>query len=126
VTSTNVPELPQSAVSKGIWFGNYLFSEPEHLPCSLPAFNSGLFAILVHDPACYPRSLRVLYFGESENIPLHLSPWHEKYWSWCDIADGAMNLYVAFLPMESSTIEERRAAVSDLVTQYQPECNTIP
>lgn len=126
MTSTNVPELPPPATSQGIWFGNYLFSEPELLPCSAPVCNSGLFAILVHDPACFPRSLRVVYFGESENIPAHLSPWHEKYWSWCDVAGGAMNLRVAFLPMETSTPEERRAAAADLISQYQPQCNTAP
>lgn len=124
MTSTNLPELPPATASNGIWFGNYCFSEPELLPCFQPVCNSGLFAILVRDPECHPRSLRVLYFGESDNIPLHLTPWHEKYWSWCDIAAGAMNLYVAFMPMGSSTSEERRAAVSDLIAQYQPECNT--
>ena len=126
MTSTNVPELPPPATSRGIWFGNYLFSEPEILPCSMPACGSGVFAILVHDPACYPRSLRAVYFGESENIPAHLSPWHEKYWSWCAVADGAMNLRVAFLPMEDSSADERRAAVAGLISQYQPECNTPP
>lgn len=124
MTSTNVPELLAPTTSKGIWFGNYCFSEPLVLPCFVPDCNSGLFAILVHDPTCHPRSMRVLYFGESENIPTYLSPWHEKYWSWCDIAAGAMNLYVAFMPMENSTAEQRRAVVSALIAQYQPECNT--
>ena len=124
MTSTNVPELPQSTTSKGIWFGNYLFSEPQLLPYFTPACDSGLFAILICDPDCYPRSLRVVYFGESENIPMTLSPWHEKYWSWCDVVGGAMNLHVAFLSMETSTLEERRAIVSVLIAQYLPECNT--
>ena len=125
MTLINVPELTHSAVAKGIWFGNYLFSEPEILPCSMPACSSGVFAILVRDPACEP-SLRVIYFGESENIPAHLSPWHSKYWSWRDIAGGAMDLYVAFIPMESSTADDRRAVVSGLIAQYHPECNTPP
>jgi len=123
VTLINVPELTHSAVAKGIWFGNYLFSEPEILPCSMPACSSGVFAILVRDPACEP-SLRVIYFGESENIPIRLSPWHEKYWSWCGVAGGAMNLRVAFLPMKFSAADERSAVVSDLISQYHPDCNT--
>lgn len=123
MTSTNVPELPLTTSSKGIWLGNYHFSEPEILPCSVPACSAGVFAILVSDPACV-RSLRVIYFGESDHIPAHLSPSHEKYWSWCDIATGAMNLYVAFLPMESCTAEDRRAIVAHLIAQYHPDCNT--
>jgi hypothetical protein len=123
VASANCQDLSLSAASKGIWFGNYCFSEPELLPCFSPAGNSGLFAILVRDPTCHPRSLRVLYFGESENIPSDLTPWHEKYESWCSVAAGAMNLYVAFLWMGPSTSEERRAIVSGLIATYQPECN---
>jgi hypothetical protein len=123
VISTNCPPLSSRTPSRGIWFGNYCFSEPELLPCSLPAHDSGLFAILVHDPTCQPRSLRVLYFGESENIPSDLTPWHQKYQSWCSIAAGAINLYVAFFGIASSAPEERRAAVSDLISLYQPECN---
>ena len=96
------------------------------MPCFLPECQSGLFAILVHDANCHPRSMRVLYFGESENIPTHLSPWHERYWSWRDVAGSAMNLYAASLPMEASSAEQRNAAVADLVAQYQPECNTTP
>jgi len=123
VTSTNVPELPESTIAQGIWFGSYLFSEPQLLPYFVSACDSGLFAILVRDPDCYPRSLRVVYFGESENIPMTLSPWHERYWSWCDAAGGAMNLHVAFLPMETSTAGERTSAQAELIAQYQPECN---
>jgi hypothetical protein len=123
VISTNCPPLSSRTPSKGIWFGNYCFSEPELLPCSLPACDSGLFAILVHDPTCWPRSLRVLYFGESENIPSELTPWHQKYQSWCNIAAGAANLYVAFFWTGSSTAEERCAVVSNLISLYQPECN---
>ncbi|HXX44912.1 MAG TPA: hypothetical protein VEJ38_09300 [Candidatus Acidoferrales bacterium] len=124
MTSANLSELPQSIQSDGIWFGNYLFSEPEILPCAIPTCNSGLFAILLPDARCHPRSLRVLYFGESENIPTHLSPWHEKYWSWCERGGGAMNLRVVFLAMEGSSPDERRAALSNLIAQYQPELNT--
>jgi hypothetical protein len=109
--------------SQGIWFGNHCFSEPELLPCSVPISNSGLYALLVRDLTCHPRLLRAIYFGESGNIPAHLTPWHEKYSSWCSVASGAVNLYVAFLPMESSTPDERAAAVSDLIARYQPECN---
>ena len=123
MTSTNVPELPQPTASKGIWFGDYCFSEPVVLPCFVPDCNSGLYAILVDDATCHPRSMRVLYFGESENISTQLSPWHDKYWSWCDIAGSAMKLYAAFLPMEGSTADHRRAIAAELIAQYQPECN---
>ncbi len=67
--------------------------------------------------------LRVIFFGESGNISAHLTPWHEKYAAWCNVAGGAINLHVAFLPMESSPDEERTAILSALVAQYQPECN---
>jgi hypothetical protein len=115
---------PAPSQGKGIWFGNHCFSEPEVLPCSVPTHNSGLYAILVRDLTCHPRMLRVIYFGESGNISAHLTPWHEKYPSWCDVASGAIHLSVAFLPMESSAPEERAAILSDLIAQYQPECNT--
>jgi len=67
--------------------------------------------------------MRVIYFGESENISGHLTPWHEKYPQWCGVSSGAIHLYVAFLPMESSTTEERAAVLADLLAQYRPECN---
>ena len=60
---TSSPAPPQ-----GIWFGNYCFTEPEILPCSAHGCNSGVYAILVRDPACYPRMLRAIYFGESGNV----------------------------------------------------------
>ncbi|MGC2332692.1 MAG: hypothetical protein WA581_14655 [Candidatus Acidiferrales bacterium] len=40
------------------------------------------------------------------------------------MASGAIHLYVAFLPVESSTPEDRTAVLSALIAQYQPECNT--
>ncbi len=110
---------------QGIWFGNYCFTEPEILPCSVHGCNSGLYAILVRDPACYPRMLRAIYFGESGNVWTHLTPWHEKYAAWCNVAGGAIDLYVAFLPMEPSTPEDRAALLSSLIAQYQPECNAL-
>jgi len=117
------PDLSSPPPSRGIWFGDHPFSEPEPLPYFLPAGNSGVFAILVDDPACHPRSLRAIYFGESENIPADLTPWHDKYESWCRISGGAMNLRVSFLWLDSSTLEERHAIASALIAQYHPECN---
>ena len=114
---------PSPSRGKGIWFGNHCFSEPEVLPCSLPARNSGLYAILVPDAACHPRMMRAIYFGESGNLSAHLTPWHQQYPSWCDVASGAIHLHVAFLPMESSSCEDRAAVLSDLIAQYHPECN---
>lgn len=114
---------PAATQEKGIWFSNHRFFEPAILPCSVPVCNSGIYAILVRDPECHPRMLRAIYFGESGNISAHLTPWHEKYPAWCELASGAINLYVAFLPMESSTPENRAAILSALVAQYQPACN---
>ena len=125
MASRDYADLPSPAPPQGIWFGNYCFTEPEVLPCSAPVCNSGVYAILVRDPACYPRMLRVIYFAESNNISAHLTPWHEKYAAWCNVAGGAINLYVAFLPMESSTPEDRAAILSSLIAQYQPECNAL-
>jgi hypothetical protein len=124
VASTKCLDLsaPAPSSSKGIWFGEHCFSEPQILPCSSPAGEPGLFAILVNDDTCHPRCWRALYFGESENVFARLTPWHEKYEPWCRIAGGAVNLYVAFLWMESSRAEERRAIVSALISEYQPEC----
>jgi hypothetical protein len=126
VASPNYADLPSPAPPQGIWFGNYCFTEPEILPCSVPVSNSGVYAILVRDPTCYPRMMRAIYFGESGNISAHLTPWHDKYSSWCNLAGGAINLHVAFLPAESSSPEERATILSALVAQYQPECNAPP
>jgi hypothetical protein len=125
VASPNYADLPSPQPPRGIWFGSHCFSEPEILPCSVAACNSGLYAILVRDPACYPQMMRAIYFGESGNISAHLTPWHEKYASWCNVAGGAINLFVAFLPMESSTPEDRANILSALLAQYQPECNGL-
>jgi hypothetical protein len=124
VASANYTGSAAPAASQGIWFGNYCFSEPGVLPCSLPTSNSGIYAILVRDLTCHPRMMRVIYFGESGNISARLTPWHEKYPQWCSVSSGAINLYVAFLPMESSGPDERAATLSDLIAQYQPECNS--
>jgi hypothetical protein len=123
VASANYAGAAAPARPQGIWFGNHCFSEPEILPCSVPASNSGLYAILVRDLTCHPRMLRVIYFGESGNLSAHLTPWHEKYPSWCNLASGAINLYVAFLPTGSSTLDDRAAILSGLIARYQPECN---
>jgi hypothetical protein len=126
VASPNYAGTSSPAPPQGIWFGSHCFTEPEVLPCSAPVCNSGIYAILVRDPTCYPRMMRAIYFGESASISARLTPWHEKYAAWCSVAGGAINLYVAFLPMESSTDEERAAILSALIAQYQPECNTLP
>ena len=126
MASANYAGTSSPAPPQGIWFGNHCFTEPEILPCSVPANNSGLYAILVRDLTCHPRMLRAIYFGESGDISAHLTPWHDKYPSWCSVAGGAINLFVAFLPMESSSSEERAAILADLIAQYQPECNAPP
>lgn len=125
MASPNYADLPTPAPPQGIWFGSCCFTEPELLPCSVPVCNSGVYAILVRDPTCYPRMMRVIFFGESGNISAYLTPWHEKYAAWCNAAGGAINLYVAFLPMESSTPEDRAAILSRLIAQYEPECNAL-
>jgi hypothetical protein len=126
VASANYAVTSSPASMQGIWFGSHCFSEPEILPCSVPACNSCVYAILVRDRTCHPRMLRAIYFGESGAISAHLTPWHEKYPSWCEVASGAIHLYVAFLPMESSTPDDRTAILSALIAQYQPECNAPP
>ncbi|HUA01585.1 MAG TPA: hypothetical protein VMB02_14715 [Candidatus Aquilonibacter sp.] len=127
MASANFAGAPAPAASceKGIWFGSHRFSEPEIVPCAVPASNAGIYAILIPDPTCYPRRLRAIYFGESGNVSADLTPWHEKYPVWCEVAGGAINLYVAFLLMESSSPDERAAILSNLVAQYQPECNAL-
>jgi hypothetical protein len=116
-------DLTSPPRSKGIWFGNYCFTDPVLLPSFTPVCDSAVFAILVIDPACQPRAMRAIYFGESDRIHADLSPWHQQYQSWCRIAGSAIKLYVAFLWMKGSSPEERHAIVSDLIAQYQPECN---
>jgi len=124
VASANYTGPASPAAPQGIWFGSHCFSEPEVLPCSVSTSNSGIYAILVRDLTCHPRMMRAIYFGESGNISAHLTPWHENYPRWCGVSGGAINLFVAFLPMESSTRDERASVLSDLVAQYQPECNS--
>jgi hypothetical protein len=112
----------------GINFGGYSFSEPTILPSTPTAVDvflgqSGLYAILVHDPSCTPRPFRVLYFGESDNIKTRATGTHENFSRWRTQAGPVTQIYRSLCPLSSATKLKRQQVESALIAKYAPPCN---
>lgn len=108
-----------------ITWGNTRFSEPELLSTWDPPLRAAVYAIMMRpDPQGNPTSYRILYFGESGNLSERGFASHHKLQCWKDHTDSEANLYVGVHPMPESTEEQRRKIESDLVSQYNPVCNS--
>ena len=106
-------------------FGAYRFSEPIKLENWTPPFHAGLYAILIPNTSAKPRPFRVIYFGESKNMP----DWgffnaHHKYFCWIREAGRLKNkLYISVYPMPKSSKTGRQIIESNLIEKYKPVCN---
>jgi len=116
---------PAQPKPDGIFFNNLRFSEPILFRWASPLAWSGLYAVLVFDPACSPRPYRVIYFGQGGDLSSRVTTAHEKYSAWYAAAGGHANLYVAFHWLPTSTESQRVSAESALVREYKPQCNVV-
>jgi hypothetical protein len=106
----------------GIRFNECHFSEP--VPVShftLPKCG-GVFAILVSDPNWLPKPFQPLCFGEFGNNARSALP-ATDYASLSAAAHGR-TLFVAALAMPFSTTSQRRATRDELISAYNPLCQS--
>lgn len=108
-----------------IKWGNVAFDGPYPITDWDPPYRAAVYAIMMKpDPANRPKTYRILYFGESENLSergFYRS--HHKYDCWLEEAGSDSNLYIGIHLMPNSTKEERTAVESALIDEYQPTCN---
>jgi len=108
----------------GIRFNDCFFSEPVSIAVWTPPKYAGLFAVLVSDPNWAPKAFQPVYFGEfGNNIPLQLQALLPDYACLVVAAKGRA-LFVSVLPMPFSTTAQRRDLCNELVSAYNPECQT--
>ena len=106
-----------------ISYGTLQFTDPGQLtPEALPS-GPGLYVILVPNYEYKPGPYEPIYFGQSANLRGAVGTHHIAYNRWRWHPRGRSGLFVAFLPMPSSTEDWRRYHVSQLIEQYGPACN---
>jgi hypothetical protein len=114
--------IPTRGVASGIRFNDCFFSEPVSLADCVPQGYPGLFAILTFDLNWAPRPLRVLCFGEFGNdTPAHVLL---RDCSRTLSANTRKDLFVCVLPMPFTTTAQRCALRDELISAYNPACQT--
>jgi hypothetical protein len=100
-----------------------MFSEPVSIGRWTPPRYAGILAILVHDPEWAPKAFQPIYFGEfGNNAPL--SSTVGDYARLIAAAHGR-SLFVAVLALPFSTTAERRRLREELISAYNPACQSI-
>jgi len=106
-----------------ITLGGLTFSGPTRFRDWDPPYRAGIYAILMPG-ARTAQSFRVLYFGESGNMSERgFLRSHHKYACWIRKAKSEDQLYVSTHLMPNSNADDRRKVESQLVSQYNPDCN---
>jgi hypothetical protein len=100
-----------------------MFTEPVAISTWTPPRYAGILAILVHDREWAPKAFQPIYFDEfGNNAPL--SSLIGDYSRLAAAARGR-NLFVSVLPMPFSTTAERRSLREELISAYNPACQSI-
>jgi len=109
-------------LASGIRFNDCFFSEPVSFANWMPPGCPGLFAILIVDPNWAPKPVRPLYFGEFGND----TPAHALFHDCSRVVSAAhgKNLFVCMLPMPYTTTAQRCALRNELISAYNPFCQT--
>ena len=101
---------------------DYRFTEPSPSPGGL-AKVPGIYAVLVPDENCSPDRLRVLYFGQTDDLSSAVTEDNQRYKDWRRRArNRPLLLSVHALPPDSSE-QERRQLELGFIAAYQPICN---
>ena len=111
-----------SLAASGIRFNDYFFSEPVPLAAWAPPKSPGLYIVLVNDPNWAPKAYQPLCFGEfGNNAPS--SSLLQDCRRMMPAANGK-TLFVAVLSMPFSTSHQRLALRNELISAYNPLCQT--
>ena len=108
--------------TQGIRFNDCFFSEPAPLAGWVRPKCAGLFGVLVSDPNWAPKPFQPLYFGEFGNNAPDTGAWSNE-----DALRAAANgraLLVCVYPMPFSTSAQRWALRHELISAYNPVCQT--
>jgi hypothetical protein len=106
-----------------ISYGTLQFTDPVPLaPDALPAI-AGLYVVLVPNYEYRPVPYEPIYFGSSANLRAAVGVHHLAYNRWRWHPRGRSGLFVACVPMPSSTEDWRKYNEGQLIKQYNPPCN---
>jgi hypothetical protein len=101
---------------------DYRFTEPNSCPEALSKV-PGIYAVLVADENCSPSRLRVLYFGQTDDLSSAVTEGNSRYKEWRRRArNRPLRVSVHALPVTSSE-KERRDLELGFIATYQPICN---
>jgi hypothetical protein len=96
----------------GVRFNDCVFTEPVRLQQWVQPQSAGIAAILARDSRWAPKPFQPLFFAEFGNAASR-------------VFDGsAHDVYVAVLPMPFSTSAQRKALRNELISAYNPLCQT--
>jgi hypothetical protein len=101
---------------------DYRFTEPNSCPEGLSKV-PGIYAVLVADENCSPSRLRVLYFGQTDDLSSAVTRGSSRYTEWLRRArNRPLRVSVHVLPATSSETERRDLELG-FIAAYQPICN---
>lgn len=110
-------------VPRGINFQGHTFTEPASFRLRLAPVSPGIYAILTVDRSGDEPEYEVIYFGECDDFPRHVTRTHEHYRDWLTEAGGIEDLYVAYYATPFLSEVQRRAVKNSLIEHYHPVCN---
>jgi hypothetical protein len=101
---------------------DYRFTDSSSCPKGLSKV-PGIYAVLVTDENCRPSRLRVLYFGQTDDLSSVVTEGNSRYKEWLRRArNRPLRVSVHALPATSSE-NERRDLELGFIATYQPICN---
>ncbi len=104
-------------------YGTLQFTDPTALVRDTLPFTAGIYAVLVPNYEFRPVPYEPIYFGQAANLRAAVGTHHLAYSRWRWHPRGRSGLFVAWVPMPSSTEDWRRYNEDQLVRQYNPVCN---
>jgi len=108
-----------------IYFGcrgvDYCFTEPGPCPENLSNV-PGIYAVVVTDENCSPSPLRVLYFGQTDDLASAVTR-NRRYKEWLRRARNRPLLVSVHALPPTSSEKERRDLELAFIATYQPICN---
>lgn len=100
------------------------FLGPFPLSWKLPQL-SGVYAVLCRQsPLRAPFLYTVIYVGQSANLAERGFPRnHHAFRRWLNVSRGMNNLFIAILPTDNLTDQERQAVEQRMIQTNNPTCN---
>jgi hypothetical protein len=101
-------------------WGGYRFTRPIPFHSLPPPPMSGVYAVSTDGPSWKPFPYEPLYFGETDNLYRRCGRSHELYNEWVRRA-GSRSLFLSVL---FAGEQDRLRIERELITKYNPPCNT--